>query len=132
MIFFGKCKDLSFVPDNKRNWLTWLESNDGKKVVIDINLEKATRTLSQNSWLWGVVYKTIADSTGSTEDELHEIFKRMFLPPRFVKWKDREIKLPNTTTELSKQDFSDYVDRIRAEVASLGISIPQPDSNKIT
>lgn len=124
MIIYGTAKDLQFKPDNIRAWLLFLEQNDGKKLVLDVNREKSKRSLDQNAYLWGVVYKVIADHTGYSETEVHEVFKRMFLPPRFIKWKGREIKLPNTTTELNKAEFGEYITRIQAEVADMGITIP--------
>lgn len=122
---------MKFTPDNQRAWLTFLDQNDGKKIVVTAELDKARRSLDQNAWLWGVVYRTIADYTGSTEQELHEIFKRMFLLPKIVKWKDKIIKMPGSTSDLNKPQFGEFVERIRAEVATMGIAIPDPVPNKI-
>lgn len=130
MIFYGTCIDLTFKPDNQRAWLDYIEKNDKKKVVIDIGLEKSKRSLSQNDYLWGVVYKKIAEHTGHTEDELHEYFKRKCLPPKFIKVMGKEIKVPSSTTELNKVEFSEYIEKIRAEVAPMGIVIPEAN-NKV-
>jgi len=130
MIFYGKCIDLTFKPDNQRNWLDFLEKNDKKKVVIDIGLEKSKRSLSQNSYLWGVVYKTIADYNGDTEQALHDYFVRTLLPPKFIKVMGKEIRVPSSTTELNKIEFGEYIEKIRAEVAPMGIVIPEANNKE--
>lgn len=130
MIFFGTAKDLKFVCSNTRAWLDYLEKNDGKKIMIEVKLEKARRSLSQNDYLWGVVYKTIALETGHTENEVHEYLKRVCLPPRFTKIMGKEIKLPASTTELNKAEFGEYIEKIRAEVAPMGIAIPEANNKE--
>ena len=130
-IFYGHSKDSQFIPDNRRSYLDFLVQNEGKKLVVNIGLDKAKRSLDQNSYLWGVVYKVISDHTGSTENELHEIFKRMFIQPRFIKWKDTTIKVPGHTSDMNKVQFGEYIERIRAEVSSMGVTIPEPDNKNI-
>lgn len=130
MLFYGIVKDLAFKPDNQRNWLDFIEKNSGKKVVVEIELEKSKRSLDQNAYLWGVVYKTIADYNGDTENDLHEYLKRKCLPPRFVKVCGQEIKLPASTTDLNKTQFGEYIEKIRAEVAPMGIIIPEANNKE--
>lgn len=126
-IYYGTSKDLAFRPDNLKSWLVFLEQNNGKKLVVDIKRETGRRSGIQNNWLWGVVYKVIADHTGYTENEIHSIMKKKFLPKKFKLWKGQEIEVENSTTGLSKVEFGEYVDRIRAEVASMGVVIPNPE-----
>jgi hypothetical protein len=125
-LFYGKSKDLQFIPSNIGAWLTYLEKNDGKNLVIQIDRETGVRSNNQNSWLWGVVYKEIANHMGYSETEIHEIMKQKFLPPKFVKWKGKEIKMQSSTTNLNKIEFGEFIERIRSEVASFGIVIPDP------
>ena len=94
---------------------------NGQDVVITIEKEKDYRTLSMNRLYW-LFLNTIENETGTSANEIHEIAKRKFLPPRFVKFKDEEIKLPATTTKLSKIDFSNYLTKISDWV---DIPIPQ-------
>ena len=122
MIFYGKCIDLTFKPDNQRAWLDFLEKNDKKNVVVEIELEKSKRSLDQNAFYWlyiGVIEK----ETGNLAYDLHELFKRKFLPPIPKKILGVEFKLPASTTELSKADFGDYLDKISAFTE---IPIPEP------
>lgn len=130
MLFYGKCIDLTFKPDNQRTWLDFLEKNDKKRVVVEVELEKAKRSLNANAYLWGVVYELISKHTGHTAQELHEIYSRMFLKPRFVTYKDKEIKLPSGTSQLDKLEFMEYTDRVIAEGASMGVVIPPPNTQE--
>src|SRR5690348_17251346 len=77
----------------------FMNANDGKTLVI--SLDKPTRSQSQNAFYW-VYLDLIARETGDNADDLHEFFKRKLLPPRFVKVRGEEIKLPASTTELDK------------------------------
>jgi len=83
------------------------------------------RSSQQNRFLWFYL-GLISDDTGHTAVELNEIYKRMFLPPRFIKYKGKEIKMAATTTTLTKSEFSDYLDRICMES---GIKIPNPEQS---
>lgn len=122
MIFYGTCIDLTFKPDNQRAWLDYIEKNNGKKLVVEIELEKSKRSLDQNAFYWlyiGVIEK----ETGNLAYDLHELFKRKFLPPIPKKILGVEFKLPASTTELSKADFGEYLDKISAFTE---IAIPEP------
>jgi hypothetical protein len=46
---------------------------------ISINKFRKSRSLQQNRYMWGVVYKLIADHTGYTADEVHQLMKDRFL-----------------------------------------------------
>lgn len=51
MIFFGKALNLQFKPENEREWLGFLDKNDGKGVMVEITRETGVRTPDQNSAL---------------------------------------------------------------------------------
>lgn len=113
MIFYGICKDLVFKPSNQKSWLDFLEKNEGKKVVVEIELERSKRTLNQNAFYWlylGVIEK----ETGNNATDLHELFKRKFLPPIPKKILGVDFRIPATTTQLTKAEFGEYLDKISA------------------
>ena len=62
--------------------------------------------------------------TGNESTDLHELFKRKFLPFQTKTVLGQEIRLTSTTTELSKFDFSEYLEKICAFVQ---IPIPDPE-----
>ena len=112
---------------NKDRWKSWLKKLDGQRVRITVDKEKDIRTLKQNSFYW-LYLGLVEEETGTPAEDIHEIAKRKFLRPRFVKFKKEEIKLPASTTNLDKLDFNKYMDKI-SEMT--GVPIPNPDDVKI-
>lgn len=82
-----------------------------------------TRSLPQNAFYWAYL-GIIERETGNSAKDLHEFAKRKFLPPRWIKIKGEEIKIPTSTKDLSKIDFGDYLDKI---CAWSGVPIPSPE-----
>lgn len=82
------------------------------------------RSSGQNRYLWGVLYKAIADETGHSAQEIHEHCKHQFLPKMFVVLNGVEVETRKSTTELSTAEFSEYLDRVGALAGELGISLP--------
>lgn len=82
------------------------------------------RSSGQNRYLWGVLYKAIADETGHSAEEVHEFCKARFLPRAFVVIGGVEMETRKSTTELDTAEFSDYVSRVGALAGELGISLP--------
>lgn len=123
-IFYCKIKDLTLKPDNNRAWLDYLEINDGKKVVVEITEDKPKRSLDQNALYW-LYLNVIAKETGNLEDDLHQLFKRKFLPPVPKKILNVEFKLPASTTNLTKVEFGEYLHKISAFT-----EIPIPETIK--
>src|SRR5947209_12274567 len=100
----------------------WAREHEGARLVIEE--EKHVRTHSQNAYYW-VYLGVIARETGDNADDLHEFFKRKLLPPVLKTIQGEEIKLPRSTTELSKTDFGEYLDRI---CALTNIPLPDPEA----
>lgn len=99
---------------------------EGSEVWVTIEKRGKARTLRQNAYYWGAVLPTIAASTGHSVMELHEIFKRRFLPPTIVVYRGEEVAIRPSTTETNTVEFTDYIERIRAEALELGVVIPSP------
>ena len=99
------------------------------QVVVTIVPIRSNRSLNQLSYLWGIVYPEIAGHTGHTATELHEIFKRLLVPPRVTKFKGREIKMAATTSTLSRRDGGVYKSGNRRGRGD-GNQIPEADPSK--
>lgn len=117
---------------NKRALFDFLLANSDYKglYVVNIEKEKGKRSLGFNAYLWGVVYKLISEHTGHTAQELHDIYTRMFIPPKFIIYKGKEIKVPSGTSGMDTATFWNYVDRVIAEGASMGVVIPPPENKE--
>lgn len=126
-IFHGKIENRKLKLDLRDRFQEWLDQLDGREISLWIKPRRKVRTLSQNAYYW-VVLEIISKSTGHTPEELHEIFKRSFLPPRITVWRGKNIYMPKTTTILTKSEFGEYLEKIIREAAEMSIVIPPPDN----
>lgn len=122
--FYGKVKNGRLMMENERAYMDHVFSLDGE-VEVTIAKRKRGRTIKMNAYYWGVVLKHIADHTGHSTDEIHEMMKNMFLKDMLIV--NKEIyRTTRSTTELTTTQFSKgYVDRIKMWAADrLGLIIP--------
>lgn len=105
----------------------WAEGAGRLSVVIQP--EEDDRTLRQNAFLWGFVYKHISEQaliagTGATGDGWNLYYKRMFLGYRFKKTmlpgkkRPSVIKELRSTKDLKVKPMSDYLDKVMAHAAT--------------
>jgi hypothetical protein len=113
---------LSFGPILLKRFEDFLHANDGKQVTIELDTPR--RSESQNRYYW-LYLEVIARETGNDADDLHELFKRKFLPPAFKTIMGQEVKLPGSTTDLDKAGFSEYLERI---CALTNVPLPDPEA----
>ena len=104
---------------------------DGE-VLIRIERLRATRSQRQNAWYWGVIVQMLADHTGYTPDEMHEVLKAKFIPKRFAvadgngEVRD-ELVIGGSTAVLNTVEFGEYCEAIRGWAAvDLSVVIPDP------
>jgi len=114
---------------------------------VTIEPLKASRTLSQNAYLWGVCYPPMSERSGYEAAELHE-----YLLGEFYGWVDKRVpkkpsnprgqeSVPRRTTTtnehgkrsvLSTKEFAEYVDFVQRFAAEkLMLVIPDPDSKLV-
>ena len=116
---------------------------DGDAIlVVRIEPEEKKRTLRQNKYLWGVVYKTIVDNDPgyfvndavdalrktarlSTAEVVHEFCKARVLPSADLP--GLQITVAPSTAKLPRKEFQDYVESIRRWAADeLQVFVPDP------
>jgi hypothetical protein len=107
------------------------------EVFVTITPQRAARSQQQNRWYWGVIVELIADHTGYTPDEIHEILKAKFVPKKLAISDGNgeivgEFVIGSSTTKLDKNAFGEYCEAIRRWAASdLGVVIPDPDTGAL-
>lgn len=125
--FNAKIKDggLDFGSDyNHERFRAFLHKNNGKELRMEVVESKRSR--SQNSFYW-VYLKAIERDSGQDSKECHEYFRRTFLPPVYKTIFGKEIRLPNSTTNLTKLEFGEYLEKI---CALTGVPIPDAEAFK--
>lgn len=83
------------------------------------------RTLNQNRlmWMW---FNCISKETGTPEQDIHDYYCSLFLRKR-VDFKDRMQEIVIGTKGLDTAQFTEFMDKIKADAASeLGIVLPLP------
>lgn len=108
-------------PTRLRDYLRSLKP--GRDIWLTIEIATNKRTLSQNNYYWAYL-NIIADETGDDANSIHEWAKRKFLSPKFITVQGEEIKIPASTTDLSKPEFSEYLMRISTKT---NVPLPDPD-----
>lgn len=119
-----KNKTITFANDKyARHHLSKFE---GKDVVVTVEKKNNKRSLPQNKYMW-LCLEYISESTGHAPDDLHRLFKGMFLPRKEVMLNGKKYSLAGSTTDLTKGQFVEYMMRITAEAADMGIVLPSPE-----
>ena len=114
---------LDFGSDfNLARFREWAKQHEGAWLKIEHEVPKRSR--SQNSFYW-VYLGVIERETGQDANDLHEYFKRALLPPVFKTIMGKEVKLPASTTELSKVAMGEYLEKI---CALTGVPLPDPQA----
>lgn len=116
--------------EDKDKLLRWFERYLDKmpdgEVLIEFN--PTDRTDAQNKFMW-VCINIIAQTFGITPADLHEHFKSEWLPSEeylvLVKSKKKR-----STTDMTKDEMTEYLDKIIRFAAEEGIVIPDPQIYK--
>lgn len=109
-IFHARAKNGQLIISNRRAFDSYVASLNGE-CSVEIRQWTNRRSLDQNALMW-IHYTIIANDTGHTPDEIHELAKRHCLDPQFIKWKGKMIKIAGSTTKLSKSELGEYLDRV--------------------
>lgn len=109
---------------------------EGKRIVARFEVEEDFRSLQQNAFLWGFVYKQISaqaliDGIGADENGWHYYFKRRVLGYRVTKTKVPGAKRPvirrelRSTKGLKVRPMSKYLEEVMAIAATeFGVTFP--------
>lgn len=122
--FKGVVKDGKLTLNSQSKFDLYVGSLSGD---IELVIKKAvkTRSLDQNALYW-LYLGVISDDTGHTAEEIHEYAKRLYLKPQILTLFGKNIKVPGTTTTLSKNEFSEYLSKIEQLT-----NIPIPNWNDV-
>lgn len=125
--FFGTIQFGKLTLENADAYELYLYTLNGP-VEVTVRRKSNKRTLSQNQYYWAVVIRLIADETGHTSDEIHEMMKRMFLKD-IITIKGEKYETVKSSCGLDTLEFSkDYIDRIRRWAQeTIGVIIPDPE-----
>jgi hypothetical protein len=101
--------------------------------VMTIEKKHATRSVQANRYWWGVCVALVAEHTGYTPEQIHDLAKQMFLPKHLaVTGKNGELLgeyvVGGTTTTLNKLEFGEFVNKFKEwALDKLDVLIPEAD-----
>ena len=102
----------------------YVKQFDGRDCYLIVAPVEWQRSNPQNRYYWGVIITTAAAALGYTPEEMHEVFRFMFLRVQ----DDNGFYRVRSTTELTTSEAEEYYANILAFCASeLGFSIPEPN-----
>lgn len=120
---YGKILKGKWIWKNEERATKFISTQlDGEYRMI-IEKDTKDRSSEQNRFYW-LYLRIIAEETGDDSVSLHEYFKRVYLPPKIIKARGKEIKIPASTTELDKIDFGSYLAKIERDTG-----VPSPDTD---
>ena len=101
-----------------------------KPVELTAKLYKKPHSRSQQGLYFGPWMTTIVADTGNDKDDLHDVFKRMFLEPEEKMVLGHPV-IVYSTKNLDTAEFSEFMMKVEAFAGTeLGIMLPQPDRSK--
>ena len=110
MKFTGTIKNGSLKLHDKDGFKRFIKDIDSD-VWIDVKVAPKMRSAQQNAY-YRTIIRQIGNHLGYNEDEMHDVIKQKF-----------EIQ---STKDLTKEDFSELLDRIIRFSANLGFAIQDP------
>lgn len=117
MIFLAHVEKgkLTFSDATQARLNDYLKEHEGME--LEIKPREKIRKLSLNARYWAYLGEC-EDETGNLATDLHEIGKRKFLKPKFIKvdidGKEEEIRIPSSTRDLTSGEFMEYLDKFVA------------------
>lgn len=118
-----KCKAILDLSDRdmKQRFIRWIGTLAGA-YEVEVRPRRNTRSLQQNAYYWACVVTPLADFLSAQDYELntpedaHEILKAKFLTTPVINPETGEIigRIVRSTTDLSTEEMTDYIERARA------------------
>ena len=129
-IVIEKVKGQKFDVHSALNFVSaWLHTCLPGKYTISMKKVPDVRTINQNKFMWvcfNVIARAWTEGYGRTwtKQEVHDFFCMKYFPVDTPKG-----RVFRSTSSLSTEEMSWFLDNIRAEVAEDGIELPTPESD---
>jgi len=127
MEILGEVKKGKFIAFNPDLFSQAFRQFEGKKVAVIVKKYFKKRSNPQNDYYHGVIVPIVADYMGESKKDAHEALKALH-NTRLMETEKGTVSIPQSTTKLTTQEFSDYCERCRRWAAEfLGVYIPDPN-----
>lgn len=123
-------------PEAVQMLVSELARHNSKDIAITIERKRKKRSISQNSYYWGIVIpacKAILEEYGNEVDdeETHSFLKEHVgkLTGSVVDSVGRRVAITKSSAALSTAEFENYLLRVTAWAAQEGVVIPAPNEH---
>jgi len=122
-------KRFIFRPDNRQQILqviaNYLSAQGDAALPLEVVVKpyKSNRSIMQNDLYWTLV-SAIANDTGHSRDEIHDLCRYRFLGMRSKEVAGVKIEYLPSTTKLKVAEMSDYFTQCEAWAAGIGVYLP--------
>ena len=126
-IWKGKISKGKLQLEDRRGLDDYIQTRpDGDyQLILRPKQDEEKSPTQQYRYLWGVIYQHGSESLGYTKEELHEEMKKIFIP---IQRKNRETgeteTVGGTTTGMSIKERSEFIDKVRRQLAEMGVNTP--------
>jgi hypothetical protein len=122
-LFRGKVVQgkIVFDPGETDRMTNAVKGLEGKLIELKLGKLKKIRSMSQNRYYWGVVIALFAEHVGLDAEEMHAALKMKFLQKH-----DGPMETVRSTTDLSTEEFQEYLEKCKQLAAEMGVEIPDP------
>lgn len=134
VIYAGHATDGMLPERSMQRLAAAMKRMQGQNVRLELVAVQPSRSLKANAYYWSCVIRYVTemfqDAGNYVDDEdVHEFLKmRVGKLSRVIVTPDGEVvKTLGSTTKLTPSQFSDYIEKIRAWAAELGVKIPDAD-----
>ena len=125
-LFAGTVKLGKFLPDDPAKYQGRLARLEGRRVRLSVGRAQSGRSLSQNAYLWAVVYAKLSEWSGHEPEELHGFCKGKFLLAEQRKLPNGEVMVSVPSTKgLTVEEFSKYIDEVVRWASLQGVYVPE-------
>lgn len=127
IVVYNKDNGITNSPEVLDMVQLWLDTVRNGQYTIEMKKVVGKRSISQNKlmWLWfSAIADAWSDATGRvfTRDEVHDAYCLMFLPIDTPKG-----RVGGSTSGLSTEDMSEFLEKVHADAADDGITLLNPE-----
>lgn len=127
IVVYNRDKGTTNSPEVLETIQLWLDTVRNGQYTIEMKKVVEKRSISQNRlmWLWfSAIADAWSDATGRvfTRDEVHDAYCLMFLPIDTPKG-----RVGGSTSGLSTEDMSEFLEKVHADAADDGITLLNPE-----
>lgn len=114
----------NLTKNNLKTFVGKLYELDFSKLwTVTIHPKKYNRSLSQNDYYWKLL-RSASDYFGYTEEELHALFKTMYLQETKMVL-NREVTDQRSTSSLNTEEFNEYIKKIKVFCCDFGFQFEE-------